>query len=1434
METEKKNEVARAAALREVRAREEAADTQKADEFAARIQFVQDKTGVTAKQEKVSKFIQEQRDTREELVETLSTGDISTTLGILRDASILDGVKPQYRKAFDLVTKELQKLDFTQVNVVLENKADPEKTLPAGRDAQYDPATNTLLLSSAGAVNGATIQHELIHSATVKVIRDYQDAKARKELTPTQQQGVEHLMRIFDFVKKQKTTAGKPFPEYFSGAMESVYEFVAYGMTEPAFQKELAQLHSQNLRPQGKGGKNLWKQFMDAVASVLNIADKEGNVLAELSSTFRQILASPTDVVLGVAPLSVRRRARVAVPPESMPPSDADALEESSRRKLEPKERKTFDFKEFMRYWFRSREGIERFIQRAANVNRPIQTLRRSMALRGTLKMSGPDANDAASYIDAAPSLIEMNIKYLQPTVDKLRGYIQELSQRTGRGYKDELARISTYLKAETVQQRRNDKYMRDVPLSTTRNIKLRNGKVVSAADLRETIYSRVMKPDPISDTERNALYKTLETLVFADATAKTPSKYVDPLGYTTADLQASRRAKEQEQTYTVSDPRPTDFNDPVFDIIAGDQTTPRWSPDAVEQVLGRMRDDPNQELIQKIRDTVMEIDAETRKFNAQSGYLSAPAQNFIKFYKWDKYVPLKGKPDKNGELNTVSELDYTLYDNGPNFGAAYRLDYLPGFDGRGDEPDDPILMTIIDASRAATRAGRAGLMPAVANLVRQGRIPGKVYDDELITFEDRHNRAVNLDRFRASNLFFDYKENGDIVVIRIDDPRFIEALRPEYHGTEAVRRVIDRVTSTMASGHTRYNIKFAPYDFVRNVFFNAQALFKEYGPEFGAKYFMNVTRAVFMEGRMKATWRISTAFHTNKLSDLKRMAESDPFYAAAHEYLEKGGRVAYVQSYQSQKQLDGELSVLSKGKSTFDGAMDKARFWADRWADMFELVARVEAYRLAKDYNLNVREMSQNDAVQDAIYLTKNLTNFQKRGGSQASKWVNSMFMFTSPAMTGAVAAYDVLRDGAIFDLDKEFERESTDLKNKVTKAENALNRARKFVGTEEDKAEKITKAQKDLDTVQAEYESEKQTFVKNLKPKIRNSRLLATTMMGTGAVIYLMALAVSEEDEYGRNAVTIDDKALWARNARLPTTFITGDKDSRPINLPWGFGPGALAAAGAQFAAYATGGAEFKDTFGNTISIATDSFLPIPAARYNPLDSLGAWFITSLTPSAARPFVEMTLNVDSLGREIYRENYSRYGAVYSGTDNMQNAYKDFTAFLEKQTDGEVQLDPSIVRHLTSAYFDAIGSYVADGADLASLALGRREFNAKQDLLVIDSFIGAKTSYDAKKFAEIEGDIKEKRQRYNAAMNSPHPNVFVNYQINNAKDQFMVETYNQYVSEINDVRSEMKKIRSAPLQPKERDEMLKMLRFQRDMLMKNATERIDEIDKIF
>jgi len=97
--------------------------------------------------------------------------------------------------------------------------------------------------------------------------------------------------------------------------------------------------------------------------------------------------------------------------------------------------------------------------------------------------------------------------------------------------------------------------------------------------------------------------------------------------------------------------------------------------------------------------------------------------------------------------------------------------------------------------------------------------------------------------------------------------------------------------------------------------------------------------------------------------------------------------------------------------------------------------------------------------------------------------------------------------------------------------------------------------------------------TFKKNHAQLRKQARLLLGVIAGAGAGLYTMALAAAQKDELGRNEVATDNMSIWQRNARMPLSFLGKDYEGKFMNLPWGFGFGALGSAGAQMAAAAAG---------------------------------------------------------------------------------------------------------------------------------------------------------------------------------------------------------------------------------------------------------------------
>jgi len=200
-----------------------------------------------------------------------------------------------------------------------------------------------------------------------------------------------------------------------------------------------------------------------------------------------------------------------------------------------------------------------------------------------------------------------------------------------------------------------------------------------------------------------------------------------------------------------------------------------------------------------------------------------------------------------------------------------------------------------------------------------------------------------------------------------------------------------------------------------------------------------------------------------------------------------------------------------------------------------------------------------------------------------------------------------------------------------------------------------------------------------------------------------------IGEDDEDPKNVVAEDSKELWTRNLRIPLGWLGLENlEGKFFQIPWGFGLGAFAATGAQVAAWVTGGQSGKDFFGNTVTIATDSYLPLPVARYNPIDAPFNWLISSLMPTYLRPFYEHNVNMSGLGQSIYRDYYNRYGPALAGSANIEEMYRSIAVNIRDATGGRYQPDPSEVRYFLTAYADGLAAIASDFTNV-SLVLKRR-----------------------------------------------------------------------------------------------------------------------------
>jgi hypothetical protein len=869
-----------------------------------------------------------------------------------------------------------------------------------------------------------------------------------------------------------------------------------------------------------------------------------------------------------------------------------------------------------------------------------------------------------------------------------------------------------------------------------------------AAADRRAAIYKELAQnKDLVTNGEAAKLRKELEALVAAN---KDPEG-ISPEGY----------------NY-----RTTDINAPEYNVIGGyDATSIKAFKDTYDA-------DPNKKELSAILKALQAVQKDTIELNEQANYWTKPVNNLTTFYGYENYVPFKGKPGSKEEK--AYDKDYFDDPSNPRLSGDLNRGEA-AMEGRLSNSDNPLLQTLADAASASMRVGRKDIVPAIRNLIEQKYIRGKV--GEKIPFEERM-KIRDFSPFQGEGKYLLYNADGSMQLIEVQDRRLNEGIKRGFRAAQPFVQMVNSITSGVGQLHTRYNPAFGPMNFVRDILTNAFTLGAELGPREAARFLGAVTSRVVMDRGLPKALKVAKLYQEGKVDEINKLAASDKMVSDIIDYLKYGGRVSYIKGLAVQGQMDELTRSLDKGKiAQTKESVDK---WVDIWTDMFELTSRAAAFGIARDNALaksvasfkkeNGREPDTKELATltdkaniEGTSYAKNLANFE-----QVGEWGRAMgaaFMFFRPAATGAARALDALFPGLPGPLAK-------------------------FIGQDVDSL--IARLP---ESVRNDPEAVKE-FKKSFEQEQKYARQMVYGLLGAGATAYLMAWMMADDDEQGRNRVAIDDMSRWTRYARLPI----GDSF---MQIPWGFGFGSFAAAGAQVMAAVVGKSNLADMGGNLVTIGLDSFVPIPFSRMNPLDNFAAWAIDSTAPSLARPFIEYVMNVDSLGREIYNNRQSRVGDAYTGGDNIPELYKSTTKWLANLTNGGIDWSPNTLYFFANNYLDGVTRIAQNGTNIGMTLTGQKDFDPKTDLIFLDSFIGKKSNFDAREFVRVENEIKEKSRRLKMFENNPEQ--LARYITANPMDMTLVDLYNEDINGlIKDLRTQANDIRQMQfLTPKEKKAVL-------------------------
>jgi len=794
---------------------------------------------------------------------------------------------------------------------------------------------------------------------------------------------------------------------------------------------------------------------------------------------------------------------------------------------------------------------------------------------------------------------------------------------------------------------------------------------------------------------------------------------------------------------------------------------------DEIAALQREYQNDPNKADIDNLLALLKPIQSATIQLNKMGNYWSQATDNITNFYGWQNYVPLKYQKGKMpGNVEDLELRDKRL--------SNELRESVGSFEGSTEEAENPIIQTMVDASLSAARAGRVGLTQAIKNAVEQKLIDGKVDPKLKFTAQEIYEGIPDEGQqaMRRRNSVLHYDKDGSLQIIQINDPQILESIRRTYQEGHPVLDIANKFTSLIGQSHTRYNPAFPVLNFVRDSLTNAFVMAVDMSPMDAFKYISSISASVANGGLFKAN-KVARLYANNDIGKLRELAKKDDYVKDMLEFIEQGGIVSIVEGLSVKGQLNRLYKDLNRSKVL--KAKDQIDPFFDAWVYTFELAARTSAYSIAKKA-AEAKGVSPEAAKQTATVYAKQLANFEEVG--EWGKGLGAMFVFFRPSATGAVRAFE-----SIGPMLRTWESVQASLPDTIKKNPEAL----------------------------AQYEA-------NWRRQSRAAAGVVISLLGAGATVYLMAAGLADDDDEGRNKIINDDLSRWTRFAR----FDIGE--DKVVQIPWGFGLGGFAAAGAQIAgAMSSKSNSLASVFGNMLNIGIDSFIPIPVSRINPTDNFAAFAIDSITPSAVRPFLEYTMNMNSLGQEIYNNRQSRFGDAYTGGDNIPDMYKDAARLLAEVTNGGIDWSPNTMYFFANNYADGLTRLAQNGYGIGLTVTGQKDFDPKRDLIVLESFLSNKSNVDSRQFSKVEQDMLEKQKIVNMFKQS-NPEKYIDYIMEHPYDEAMIEQFNKMAGgDLKKLREDANAIRRMPgLTPKDRKDMLEMNKFTQNLLKSSIVSSME------
>ena len=1191
------------------------------------------------------------------------------------------------------------------------------------KPAQFNPETNEIVLNRT-KLEGYDLREVIVHESVHAMLDHMLDRDNAKKLTTEQKELIKELRRL-NQIANQFTKRTLPLKE-----------FVAEVLANSEYTSQLRQIPIQAIGPRTPISKLYEKvrDFVQAVQSVFTGMFGYSIARNRKTSMFLPYATAHIEAVLKgkgyVAASPEFKSASVSFLPTEEEPENIRAAADSVREAMKKGTpslavrsviKKTGDFLKAVLAGGQERIDVikETFQNSRVRLKRKQKDLEKSKLIQ----YIGDRANDFYNAVATSVGKAQfVTYARLEKPKQKLSRALKNYADYMGISMEKAVEDLGSYMTILHEPERRHMVYLMTVPLN--KDTRVTFGNITDTpANIRQrllelVISDQVANLDPATRKQvEQGLKNSLESLV---------AGYTDTLGQA-GDDQRRQSLDELADDYVVI----SSLNSTAIDAS-------KTEFDALRQN-ATIRD-----LMDDIVTYTKELNDISNELLREAGHWSPKLDAVVDFYGFENYFPFKIAPN---QVNQKTAIQFDV--GGARLGREGKAYYGSRLGGTTEvSSNNPLVQTYMDAGIAAAKFGSSEFLTKLRNAVKDGLIQ-EAKIEATYTFDQRwFNNGVDENLLKDRNSIYVYNPDGSMDVIKIKDPKFLQAVRKSYQEDSfamGLANAIGSLTSLVGQFHTRFNIKFAPYNYIRDVMTNAFVVAAEEDAGLAAKFAGAAAKNLIDGDLFRVGFRFAKAWQEKDTKALERLAQTNTFARDMLDYVQSGGAVSVLQGLGAQRSLQQLQQEFVNSKTSIPTKEMFTKYF-DVYMQMFEFSARVSAYTVIKPYfkeQFIQQGMSEADAetasMNRATAYVKGLTNFEEVGN--LGKVLGDLYVFFRPAATGAVVALDAV--GPAF---RDWESVKAGLDKSIVENPDAL-------------------------------QTYKETFFRQKK----RATITIMSLMGAGALItYISQMMGSAGKDDDDDFVKEEDPSRWVRNFRFN---LGTDKDTGKelvMQMPTGFGLGGFVAIGSQMYLKALQGDRYKwgDFIDNIMRIAFDSFLPLPVSQMNFTDNPIMYALDTISPTVIRPAIHSIGGVNAFGASILRG--SRYIGSLGSPANIPAAYNDAADFIREITSGWANPSPAVVYFLANNYADGVMRLFETGYDLFRIGSGDKDFDIDRDIPFIDSFISTRSYKTEIEYFELAQELKSLSDKLNEFADSDS-DTYIKYTSNNPGVKEAVKIYEEF-----------------------------------------------------